>query len=252
MKSFYDRADIYDLFENEQRYEGMKKHWQKVFDGKEIKSLLDVSIGSGSTTLPVLDLGVTVSGSDLSTTMLENCRKKLDARGVAAPLKECDFRDLSAWGTQQFDVVASTGNSLAYVSNDDVIKTLKQMDCHVAPGGYLYFDSRNWDKILSTRQRFYFYNPLFKDENRINVIQVWDYNTDGSMLFNIVYTFEKDNKLFQKEIFEEHYHPISKQILLDALTSMGYTNIEQRCYPAFFESDNLDNVDWYCVLAKKE
>lgn len=76
MAGIYDRADIYDLFENEERYLAYKKHWEAVFQGKEIKTMLDVSIGSGSVTLPVLNLGVELCGSDLSETMLKNCEKK--------------------------------------------------------------------------------------------------------------------------------------------------------------------------------
>ena len=72
MAGIYDRADIYDLFENEERYLAYKKHWEAVFQGKEINTMLDVSIGSGSVTLPVLDLGVELCGSDLSETMLKN------------------------------------------------------------------------------------------------------------------------------------------------------------------------------------
>lgn len=77
-------------------------------------------------------------------------------------------------------------------------------------GGYLYYDMRNWDKILEERNRFYLYNPMFVDDTRVNLIQVWDYNRDDSMTFHLLYTFE------------EHYYPVSRERLLDKLNSMGY------------------------------
>ena len=80
MPSFYDRADIYDLFEDENRYNAYKKHQETVLENKDIHSMLDVSIGSGSVTLPIMDLGVELSGYDLSETMLHNCQKKADSK----------------------------------------------------------------------------------------------------------------------------------------------------------------------------
>ncbi len=251
MAGIYDRADIYDLFENEERYLAYKKHWEAVFQGKGIKTMLDVSIGSGSVTLPVLDLGVELCGSDLSETMLKNCGKKAGKVSGNVTLKCTDFRDLSCWNGRKFDCVASTGNSLPYVEEADVLKTLEQMDALVKDGGYLYFDLRNWEKIVREKERFFLYDPMFDGENRINVTQVWDYLPDGTVTFNILYTFEKDNRVFQKEQFEEHYHPVAKNILLDQLKALGYHNIEVKCFPAYFPMPEFERVNWYCVIAQK-
>ena len=87
MPNLYDRADIYDLIESEDRYKIFKDHWANVLRGKDIKSLLDVSIGSGSATLPLADLGVNLSGSDLSEKMLANCKRKAEARDFPIELK---------------------------------------------------------------------------------------------------------------------------------------------------------------------
>ena len=56
MASVYDRADIYDLLEDESRYETYKKHWEIVLQDKSVKTFLDVSIGSGNVTLPLAEL----------------------------------------------------------------------------------------------------------------------------------------------------------------------------------------------------
>ncbi|WP_049945244.1 class I SAM-dependent DNA methyltransferase [Butyrivibrio sp. AC2005] len=172
MASLYDSADIYDLIENQERYDAYKEHWKSVLENKNIKSMLDVSIGTGSVTLPITELGVSLSGSDLSETMLDRCRKKASDRDMSVELKNSDFRDLKCWHGNKYDMVASTGNSLAYVSNEDVLKTLEQMDALVSDKGYLYFDLRNWDKILKERNRFLLYNPFFVDDTRVNLVQV--------------------------------------------------------------------------------
>lgn len=251
MASLYDRADIYDLLETEERYQITKRHWERVLSGKRVQSLLDVSIGSGNLTLPLAELGVRLYGSDLSGPMLEKCREKAEEKGFPIDLRISDFRRLDENFNMTFDCVASTGNSLPYVTNAEVLDALGQMDRLVKPGGCLYFDIRNWDKILETKQRFYLYNPTFLDDVRMNLVQVWDHHGDGSMTFNLLYTFERENKIFQKEVFEEHYFPVKRHLLLDQLDKLGYGEIEIMCLPAFVEAVKPEEFDWYCVLARK-
>ncbi len=250
MGRLYDRAEIYDLMESKPRYKAFTDHWARVLEGKNVRTLLDVSIGSGSVTIPLLDLGIKLYGSDLSKPMLERCEKKIKAGGFEADLRICDFRKLKKSFTERFDCVASTGNSLAYVTNTEILDVLEQMDELIVSGGYLYFDLRNWDHVVNTKQRFYTYDPLFDGDTRINLVQCWDHNADGTVDFNLLYTFERDNRIFQKEIFKEHYHPVSQKLLLDKLKAMGYTGIEIRRFP-IQAGEYTEECDWYCVIAKK-
>ena len=73
MASVYDRTDIYDLFDSPKKDAQTLSHWQTVFDGMPIRSALDVSIGTGSLTLPLGQLGVSLYGSDLSDTPATSC-----------------------------------------------------------------------------------------------------------------------------------------------------------------------------------
>ena len=131
MASVYDRTDIYDLFDSPKKDAQTLSHWQAVFDGRPIRSALDVSIGTGSLTLPLGQLGVSLYGSDLSDSMLARCRKKADERGIAIDLRQSDFRDLTSHFDRSFDCVMSTGNSLAYVTNNEITGVLEQMDALV-------------------------------------------------------------------------------------------------------------------------
>lgn len=250
MAGVYDRADIYDLVETEERFYTWRAHWEQVFRGTDIRSVLDVSIGSGGVTLPLAELGVGLSGSDLSQTMLDRCREKAARRGYPIELQQSDFRDLSCWSGMKFDCVASTGNSLPYVPNQEVLSVLAGMDALVRDGGWLYFDTRSWDRVLRERKRFYLYDPIFDGETRVNLVQVWDYLPDGSMTFNLLYTFEREGKIFQKERFEEHYFPIPRRLLLDRLSELGYGDVKLFPFPACSDR-KAEDADWYCILARK-
>ena len=114
----------------------------------------------------------------------------------------------------------STGNSLAHVENKDVLYTLHEMDKLVKPKGYIYFDLRNWD-----------------------------YNLDGTITFNLVYSFEKDKKIVDKKISSVYYYPISRKMIINELKEMGYTIIFEKPYPD--RDEKIDNRDWYQILAQK-
>lgn len=106
-------------------------------------------------------------------------------------------------------------------------------------------------QFRNTGKRFYLYPPQFQDDVRINLVQVWDYFEDTAMDFHLLYTFERENKVFQTEEFTEHYFPVRRKLLLDKLEEMGYGDIQVMCHPAFYENVDLSRVAWYCVLAKK-
>ena len=251
MSRLYDRAEIYDLIESEKRTEIIRGDWQEFLGDRKIRTLLDVSIGTGGMTLPLQELGITICGSDLSEAMLSRCRMKAAAKNRPIELKCSDFRDLSCWGDRLFDCVASTGNALGYVSNEDVLLALEKMDAHVRPGGYLCFDSRNWGKIRKEKQRFYVYPPFFRDGTRVNLVQVWDHNADGSITFNLLYTFEQNEKIVQKEIFEEHYHPFPVRIVKEKLSELGYEDLTLRPFPCSIPETDFEKIDWYRIIARK-
>lgn len=251
MGTLYDRADIYDLLENPARSAIVRTHWETLLKGREIGSFLDVSIGTGGLTLPLAELGVRVSGSDLSETMLHRCREKAKKQGLQMDLRQADFRKVAeAFPEEQFDCVGSTGNSLPYVENGEIPGVLAQMDRLIRPGGWLYVDLRNWDRIVREHQRFYFYRPTLLPDCQMHLLQVWDDHPDGSMDFNLIYTFTREDQLLQKEVFTEHYHPLPRALLLEALKAMGYGNLTLTCMPAQFDRP-AESVDWYCVLAQK-
>ena len=71
------------------------------------------------------------------------------------------------------------------------------------------------------------------------------------MTFHLLYTFERENRIFQKEEFEEHYIPVRRKILLDKLQKMGYKEIEIMNFPVGILDISVDDTDWYCVMARK-
>lgn len=65
-------------------------------------------------------------------------QKKGRCKTLDIELECCDFRTVSGRFSGKFDCVASTGNSLLHVNNEEVLKTLEQMDALVKPGGQVW------------------------------------------------------------------------------------------------------------------
>lgn len=248
--SMYDRADIYDLRFDQQMWDIMREHYQSVFAGTDIKSVLDCSIGSGNLTLELAEMGYQVTGSDLSETMLARCEEKAQAKGLSVELFRSDFREISRNAPGMYDCVMSTGNSLPYVSNEDAVRTLEGMDRLVKPGGYLYVDIRNWDRIVAEKQQYYFYRPMFHGDLRVDTIQFWEHHPDGSITFHIVFRLEKDGKTLQHEVFQELYHPLPRSLVENTLQQLGYT-VERLGPHPVQDPRPVEKADWYYILAKK-
>ena len=92
MEQLYDRADIYDLIDSEERTKVIREDWRQFLADRRIQTLLDVSVGTGSMTLPLQELGIEIFGSDLSEAMLARCRAKAEAnkQSVLAITAELD------------------------------------------------------------------------------------------------------------------------------------------------------------------
>ena len=251
MEILYEDAELYDIIHDDQRNEIIKGFWEKI-DLKQygIKTIHDCSIGTGQMTIPLAILGYQVSGSDISQNMLKKCGTNCKHYNVNIPLTQCDFMNLSSYVEGTYDCVISTGNSLAHVDNNGVLRTLSEMDKLVKRGGFIYFDLRNWDLILKNHQRFYFYNPVFKDGKRINLFQVWDYNLDGTITFNLIYSFEENNHIVEKKKSSVYYFPISKKTITDELKRLGYSIVWEKPFPD--REENIDECNWYQILAKKK
>ena len=137
------------------------------------------------------------------------------------------------------------------MENAGIAGALEQMGAPVKPGGWLRFDSRNLENIQREGQRFYAYNSVFHGVDRVNMVQVWDHNADGSITFNPLCTFERDNRILQREVFKERYQPFAKGFAIQALDAPGYADVVLLQVPGKTGKTDYDKIDWYRIIARK-
>lgn len=249
-KNLYVNPDIYDVMYSGGKDDHLRGYYTRVLGGRNIETIHDCSFGTGHLTLVLAELGYKVSGSDLSSEMLKNGALNAKERGLDIPLFEADFRQVDQHLDKHVDCIMSTGNSLAHVDNEGVGQALTSMAACVKAGGYLYLDTRNWDKIIDEKERFFLYNPIMKNDERINLVQVWDHLSDKHVRFNMLYTFEKNNRIYKKEIMELQYYPVLLEFFKEVLKDLSFEEIE-----VFnFGPDKCDfqDMNWYAIIAKKK
>ena len=63
---------------------------------------------------------------------------------------------------------------------------------------------------------------------------------------------KRENRIVQKEIFEERYTPFPLEIARRKLREMGYGEPEVKPVPSFAPETDFENMDWYRIIAQKQ
>lgn len=128
-------AEIYDLwFPPGETFEDTEFYYQHVSasGGKA----LDVGCGSGRLLVPFLEAGLDVEGLDLSKTMLETCRERLNALGLDTRLHAQAMQELDV--PQRYHCIYVPFSSFQLLlDRGDARKALERFHAHLAPGGKL-------------------------------------------------------------------------------------------------------------------
>jgi ubiquinone/menaquinone biosynthesis C-methylase UbiE len=105
------------------------------------KKLLDIGIGGGRTTQFLLEISGDYTGIDYTPRYAELVQKK----SPAAKILCCDTRDLRVFDDETFDFALISFNGIDYMSQDDRMRTLKEIHRVVQPNGLFMFSSHNRD-----------------------------------------------------------------------------------------------------------
>ena len=106
--------------------------------GTEVGSVLDLGCGTGNSSAPFAELGLPVTGLDLSGEMLSVAQQKLPG----AAFVQGDFTDFDL--KQTFDLVTSVFDSLNNLLNpEDFYRCAERAIAHLTPNGVFVFDVRS-------------------------------------------------------------------------------------------------------------
>jgi glycine/sarcosine N-methyltransferase len=164
-------ADRYDWMWQEDP--ARRAFFARLFAERGVARVLDCACGTGRDLLLFRDLGLEVTGSDLSDAMLARARENLG--GAAIPLIRADYRELSARFSEPFDAVVCLGNAINEPLTDaETRRALASMREVLRTGGILVLDQGQSDASMREPPRF---APIVNDRDRTRLFTM-DYAGD--------------------------------------------------------------------------
>lgn len=119
----------------------------KKYSCSEASSLLNLGCGTGNHDFLLADMGYSVTGVDLSASMVEIARGKIGEKNKKIKFFQGDIRELRL--RKKFDVVTSLFHVMSYQnSNEDVLRTMKTAKIHLRKNGLFIFDCWNGPGVL--------------------------------------------------------------------------------------------------------
>lgn len=269
MKQFdvYETSALYMQNMAPESQEAFRKYYSEVFSCCTSGKVHDCSIGAGGTTWPMAKLGYEVSGSDLSQNLLAKAKENFNSAGFSISLFQADFTRLDEHLRPEYDIIMSTGNSLPHVDIPGFKSFVQAAYKCLQPNGYLYFDIRNWDKIIREKPLFLAGNPsVMTAEKHQSVYQIFQWNADDSVTFVFVTSLDENGvHVGEYATVAPKYYPLLKNDLESVLNENGfeltsYFNMDalwnlndhrHRDKSSPPSDTDFETLDWYGALFKK-
>lgn len=129
----------------------MLSHWRERFG---FSRALDAACGTGLHAIALAQLGVAVTGADLSPEMLAQARRHAAAEKVTVRWVEAAMERLDQAVAPPYDLVLCLGNSLPHLLDAGALSAaLSGFHCLLAPGGHLLLQLINYTLVLAWQRR---------------------------------------------------------------------------------------------------
>ncbi len=163
-------------------------------------------------------IGVKVTGSDLSDSMLNIARQKIEKDSLPITLSKVDFHELSEHFSEKFDAVVCQSNS---INENDVDRALETFKSVLNESGIIVFDQGQTDFTMKNPPR-YFPAANTRDFTRLFTMGYNDDIMDVEM-FDFLH-IEKESDFKQIEFF------IKIRLYNDWLTILGRAELAAEFY----------------------
>lgn len=199
-------ANVYDQLMENIDYQEWAQYIKLITEkhNKEIESVLDIACGTGNTSIPLAQMGLRVTGVDLSLPMLQQARKKsADAKTEIIFLQQ-DIKELEL--SREFDLVTCFQDGLNYLINEEEIKRCFQsINKTLSDEGMFIFDLNAVKKYSHNAQG----EISFVDTEEFSLIYETRYLADEEIWEIQVTGFvrgEDHNYSKFKEVHQEKHH----------------------------------------------
>lgn len=213
-----------------------------------MKSVLDLTCGTGSQVFWLADQGYDVVGSDINAKMLSVAKGKAKARGLKNKFVKADMCEAKIGN---FDAVITIFNAVGHLTKADFVKAIRNIHNNLNDGGLYIFDIFNLEFLLAKDNITRFTIDWFKriDDRSARVIQYSTIDETGIMAS---FTTEYEQKPRSKTKVRSSVQTLqvySASQLRELLGSNGFS-IVQQCAVDGVRFDNI-KTDRIFTVAKR-
>jgi len=152
-----------DLIGWEGREKGENGFFQRLLTAHDARTVLDCACGTGFHSVTLARDGFEVTASDGSANMLAQTLENAEDHGVKlANAEVADWLHLhETFGPGSFDALVCLGNAFTHLFDHELRReALRSMYSVVKPGGLIFIDHRNYDRMLgdgfSSKHEYYY------------------------------------------------------------------------------------------------
>lgn len=137
-------AEHYDDF-NEKNSEQINQVIDTILKKHKVKTVLDLTCGTGSQVFWLAKCGYEVTGSDINANMLKITRSKARKKKIGVKLLKGDMRTLKAG---EFNAAITIFNAVGHLTKPDFEKAMRNIRKNLNAGGLYIFDIFNLSYLL--------------------------------------------------------------------------------------------------------
>ncbi|MCF7899951.1 class I SAM-dependent methyltransferase [Candidatus Babeliales bacterium] len=218
-------AQTYDSF-NEESSRTINTFLEKLFKKHKIKTILDLTCGTGLQVFWLQKKGFEITGFDISPKMITLAKQKSKKDNLKIKFSKGDMRITQAG---KFDAVITIFNSIGHLTKQDFKKTIKNIHKNLETTGLYVFDIFNLEYLLERDNITKLTIDWLKKSNNITSreIQYSTIDSDGVLASYDIYHEQEGNKQPKISHAFQTLQVYNKSQLKELLESNGFKVIKQ-------------------------
>jgi SAM-dependent methyltransferase len=221
----YDElSSDYDRFVNwERRLATELPFIEEQLGGIGAERVLDAACGTGQHAIALAQRGYEVVGTDVSEGMIAQARQNAAAEGLKVTFAQAGFGESAAAVKGPFDAVLCLGNSLPHVlTRKELRVTLDDWASVLRRGGLLFVQTRNFDRVLASGERWMPPQSHQENEREWLFIRFYDLIEDGSIIFNMLMLYREAEGPWTQRASSTRLWPWRHAALTEMVKDAGY------------------------------
>ncbi|HAT9722417.1 TPA: methyltransferase domain-containing protein, partial [Legionella pneumophila subsp. pneumophila] len=141
---YQQKPEYFDAHNISEQTEAKNALIEKLLEEQDVKTVLDMTCGTGSQVFYLAERGYEVIGSDFSPALLDIARSKAKAMNHNIIFIDGDMRKLKAG---KFDAAITIFNAIGHLTKEDFEKALQNIHANLKEDGVYIFDIFNLQAI---------------------------------------------------------------------------------------------------------